>query len=351
MDESQGDKSIMNKLETIIIVGLCAFGLTGCMNLIPAIAPGVEAEASISADFPYQSKFIEVLGSQMHYVDEGEGDPILLLHGNPTSSYLWRNVIPHLRPEGRVIAVDLIGMGKSDKPELSYRFEDHIEYVEAFIESLELENILLVLHDWGGGIGFDYAMRHPENVRGIAFMEAVMRPTRWEDAGVIAKYLFTNLRDEEAGYDLVVRENYFVEKLMPMMAGRELSEQEMDYYRAPYLRESDRKPVQVWPQELPISGSPERTHTRIAATYERLKESTMPLLLLVAEPGMIMNQQSVETLERDLPRMTVKEIGPGMHYVQETQPTNIGKAIASWMMGLESVRQADVSANLGRTAD
>lgn len=341
----------MQTYKTMIMAGICAAGLTGCMNIIPAIAPGVAAEASISAEFPYASKYVEVLGSKMHYVEEGEGQPILLIHGNPTSSYLWRNVIPHLRSEGRVIAVDLIGMGRSDKPDLSYQFEDHIDYVEAFIEKLGLERIVLVLHDWGGGIGFDYAMRHPENVRGIAFMEAVMRPTRWEDAGAVAKYLFTNLRDEEVGYDLVVRENYFVEKLMPMMAGRDLSDREMDYYRAPYLNESDRKPVQVWPQELPISGSPERTHTRIAATYERLKESTLPLLLLVAEPGMIMNEQSVETLERDLPRMTTKEIGPGMHYVQETQPTRIGNSVASWIRELEPARRPDGSADLGHDID
>ncbi len=327
------------------------FGISGCMSLIPAIAPGVEAEPSISADFPYQSKYVQVLGSRMHYVEEGQGDPILLLHGNPTSSYLWRNVIPHLRPEGRVIALDLIGMGKSDKPDLNYQFEDHIKYVEGFIEVLGLKKVVLVLHDWGGGIGFDYAMRHPENVRAIAFMEAVMRPTRWEDAGAIAEYLFTNLRDEEVGYDLLVRENYFVEKLMPMMAGRDLSEQEMDYYRAPYLNESDRKPVQVWPQELPISGSPERTHTRIAATYERLKESTMPLLLLTAEPGMIMNAESVATLKRDLPRMKTVGIGPGMHYVQETQPTKIGKAVASWIAELEPVSRENDSFLLDRAVE
>jgi len=309
------------------------------MQIIPAIAPGVDAEPSISAEFPFESRFVEVLGSRMHYVEQGEGDPILLLHGNPTSSYLWRNVIPHISPTGRVIAVDLIGMGKSDKPDIAYQFQDHIQYVDAFIETLGLENVVLVLHDWGGGIGFDYAMRNPENVRGIAFMEAVVRPSRWDDADMVGRYLFKNLRDEETGYDLIVRDNYFVEKLIPMMAGRDLSEAEMNYYRAPYLEEADRKPVRVWPQELPFDGIPERTHVRIAATYEKLKVSDVPLLLLVAEPGLIMTEDRVAIFESELPRMETENIGPGMHYVQETQPTNIGKALASWIMGLETNRR------------
>jgi haloalkane dehalogenase len=330
---------MMNILDKTILIGLCAVGLTGCMKIIPAVAPGVEAEPSISAEFPFESRYVEVLGSKMHYVEQGEGDPILLLHGNPTSSYLWRNVIPHISPVGRVIAVDLIGMGKSARPDISYQLQDHIEYVEAFIDTLELENIVLVLHDWGGGIGFDYAMRHSENVRGIAFMEAVLRPSRWEDANIVAKYLFENLRDEQTGYELIVRENYFVEKLIPMMAGRDLSEEEMERYRAPYLNESDRKPIRVWPQEIPIDGSPERTHTRIATTYEKLKQSNVPLLLLVAEPGMIMSEQLVATLESELPRMETKNIGPGMHYVQETQPTNIGNAVESWIAGLEAIHR------------
>jgi haloalkane dehalogenase len=168
-------------------------------------------------------------------------------------------------------------------------------------------------------------------------MEAVLRPSRWEDANPVARYLFKQLRDEETGYDLIVRDNYFVEKLIPMMAGRDLSEEEMDHYRAPYLKEADRKPIRVWPQEIPIDGSPERTHTRIAATYEKLKESSVPLLLLVAEPGMIMGESLVETLQSELPRMETKNIGPGMHYVQETQPTHIGEAVAGWINELERI--------------
>jgi haloalkane dehalogenase len=301
------------------------------MSIMPMMAPGVDAEPSISVDFPYESHYIDVLGSNMHYIDQGNGDPILLLHGNPTSSYLWRNVIPLISPVGRVIAVDLIGMGKSDKPDIPYQLEDHIRYVDAFIDELDLENIVLVLHDWGGGIGFDYAMRNQENVRGIVFMEAVVKPMSWADTNFAEKYLFQTMRDNKKGEDLLVGDNYFVEKLIPMMAGRRLSKVEMDAYRAPYLEPAHRKPVRVWPQEIPIDGTPERNQIRIAGTYEKLKKSSIPLLLLVGEPGMIMKEEFVATLKNDLPRMETEDIGAGMHYLQETQPTNIGRAVATWI--------------------
>jgi len=326
----------MNLILRTLIVAFSATILMGCMNLIPMMAPTVDAEPSISADFPYASRSVDVLGSQMHYVEEGEGDPILLIHGNPTSSYLWRNVIPHLRPHGRVIAVDLIGMGKSDKPDIAYQLEDHIRYMEGFIEALDLENLVLVLHDWGGGIGFDYAANHAGNVRGIAFMEAVIRPSRWEDASTVGRFLFKNLRDEEVGHELIVGENYFVEKLVPMMSGRALTEEEMDHYRAPYLDPNDRKPVRVWPQEIPFDEIPERNYIRISFNYAALQQSDTPLLLLHAQPGVIMNERAVASLQQDLPRMQTVSIGPGMHYVQETQPTNIGTAIADWLVDLDA---------------
>jgi haloalkane dehalogenase len=238
-----------------------------------------------------------------------------------------------------VIAVDLIGMGKSDKPDIPYRLEDHIRYIDAFIDELGLENVVLVLHDWGGGIGFDYAMRHQENVRGIVFMEAVVKPMSWADTNFAEKYLFETMRDEKKGEDLLIADNYFVEKLIPMMSGRSLSEVEMDAYRAPYLDPAHRRPARVWPQEIPIDGSPARNHVRIANTYEKLKLSSTPLLLLVGEPGMIMKEEFVITLKHDLPRMDVQNIGPGMHYLQETQPTNIGTAVADWIRLLDADAQ------------
>jgi haloalkane dehalogenase len=324
----------MRAIIRTILAAVGTAALSGCMTLMPMMGPSVDAEPSISAEFPYESQFVEVLGSSMHYVEQGAGDPILLLHGNPTSSYLWRNVIPHISPVGRVIAPDLIGMGKSDKPDIAYQLQDHIRYMDAFIEALELENVVLVLHDWGGGVGFDYAMRHPENVRGIVFMEAVVKPMSWADTNFAEKYLFETMRDEQDGYDLNIVDNYFVEKLLPMMAGRAMSEAEMDVYREPYLKAADRKPVKVWPQEIPIDGTPERNDILISNTYEKLKESSVPLLLLVAEPGMIMKKEFVATLKHDLPRMETVDIGEGLHFIQETQPTKIGEAAATWISGL-----------------
>ena len=154
---------------------------------------------SPSPEFPYESKFVEVLGSQMHYVESGEGDPVLYLHGNPTSSYLWRNVIPHTAKHNRSIAVDLIGMGKSDKPDIGYRFFDHLKYIEGFVEALGLENITLVIHDWGGGLGVSYARRHQENVQGIAFMEAVVKPMTWAEMNPVQKFMFKRMRDQKKG--------------------------------------------------------------------------------------------------------------------------------------------------------
>ncbi|HZA69335.1 MAG TPA: haloalkane dehalogenase, partial [Nitrososphaeraceae archaeon] len=172
-------------------------------------------EQNISAEFKFESNYVEMLGSKMHYIDEGEGDPILFIHGNPTSSYLWRNIIPYVEPYGRAIAVDLMGMGKSDKPDIDYRFVDHAKYLEAFIEKLGLKNITLVVHDWGSALGFNYAMRHEDNVKGIAFMEAFLMPLTWDGFPNNAKKIFQLIRTPDVGYDLIVNKNFFVEQLLP----------------------------------------------------------------------------------------------------------------------------------------
>src|SRR5918996_4699424 len=191
-------------------------------------------QQNISAEFPFESKYVEVLDSKMHYIDEGEGDPILFIHGNPTSSYLWRNIIPYVEPYGRAIAVDLMGMGKSDKPDIDYRFVDHAKYLEAFIEKLGLKNITLVVHDWGSALGFNYAMRHEDNVKGIAFMEAILRPLRYDEfPDDDVKKIVQTYRTPEAGYDLIVNKNFFIEQLIPSMILRKLTEEEMNQYREP----------------------------------------------------------------------------------------------------------------------
>ena len=309
----------------IIFTGL----MSGCMKVIPSLMPTVEAEAGISAEFPYESNFIDVLDSRMHYVEQGEGPPMLLVHGNPTSSYLWRNVIPHLSENNRVIAVDLIGMGKSGKPDIPYRLGDHVRYFDAFVAALELEGLVLVLHDWGGGVGMDHAMRHQDNIRGVAFFEAVVLTPDWDALSAPERYLFKRMRSP-AGDDLFMEDNYFVERLIPALSGRELTEEEMEHYREPYLEPAHRKPTRVWPQEVPFGGEPAETAARLQATYEKLKVSNVPLFMLTVDPGAVMKADLVEQIRSDIPRLQTEHVGPGVHYVQETQPTAIGQAIHSW---------------------
>lgn len=308
--------------------------LTGCMSVLPMMAPTVKAETPLSSTFPFESKYANALGSRMHYIDTGtgkeSGTPLLFVHGNPTSSYLWRNVIPQVSGEHRAIAVDLIGMGKSDKPDLEYHLEDHVAYFEAFVESLGLEKVVLVVHDWGGPIGFAYARKHADKVAGIVLMETLVRPMKWDEMDGMTTYMFKKFRDPVEGKTLLVDENYFVEKMLPMMAGRTLTAEEMNVYRAPFTTAAARKPVATWPSEIPIDAEPKRNQELVGENFAFLESSQVPLLLLRGKPGMIMTDALVADLQKALPRMQVKDIGPGMHFLQETQPTHIGQAIAEW---------------------
>ena len=285
----------------------------------------------ISSEFPFESHFIEVNGSKMHYVDEGEGDPILLLHGNPTSSYLWRNIIPHLKPLGRTIALDLIGMGKSDKPDIEYRFVDHAKYVEGFINALKLKNIHLVIHDWGSGLGFDYAMRNPENIKSIAFMEAVTKTFTWKDMNVMQRFIFKRFRHPKKGPKMIMDNNFFIKRFMPMAIVRKLNKVEKAQYDSPYQTARDRKPIWMWPNEIPIEGFPEDTHKIITEFSEKLKTSPIPKLLLWAEPGMIVKgEKSAKEIKNSLANTEMVCVGKGKHYIQEDQPDAIGKALVDW---------------------
>jgi haloalkane dehalogenase len=247
--------------------------------------PSLPYEQNISAEFPFESNYLEVLGSQMHYIDEGEGDTILFIHGNPTSSYLWRNIIPYVEPYGRAIAVDLIGMGKSDKPDIGYRFVDHAKYLEAFIEKLDLNNITLVVHDWGSALGFNYAMQNEDNVKGIAFMEAFLMPLTWNGFPENVKEIFQTIRTPESGYDLIVNKNFFVEQLLPNAILRNLTEEEMNQYREPFKTVESRKPTWVWPNEIPIDGKPADVHKIVTDYNQWLQETELPKILFYAYPG------------------------------------------------------------------
>ena len=290
---------------------------------------------AISADFPYASHYAEVHGSQIHYVEEGSGDPILFLHGNPTSSYLWRNIIPHVQSHARCIAMDLIGMGKSDKPDIDYSFFDHAQYVEGFIETLGLQNLTLVIHDWGSALGFHYAMRNEANIKALAFMEAIMMPVpSWDAMPPDLKETFQAFRTPEVGWDMIVNQHMFVEQILPSLVVRELTDAEMDRYRAPYIDPPSRKPLWRWPNEIPIAGEPAAVVALVEEYNRKLQQSRLPKLLLSATPGGIIDAQAVAWCQQNLPNLHVVDIGAGIHFVQEDNPHLIGTELANWYSSL-----------------
>jgi haloalkane dehalogenase len=287
----------------------------------------------ISADMPYETRYVEVLGSQIAYVEAGEGDPILFLHGNPTSKYLWRNVMPWLEGRGRIIAPDLIGMGESDKPAIGYTFAEHSRYVEGFVEMLELENLTLVIHDWGSGLGLDYAARHPENVAGIAMMEAVVAPGMPASSATMPPApaeFFGAIRTEGVGEEMILNQNIFVEQVLPGSVVRGLTEAEMAHYRAPYADSASRLPTLVWPRQIPIDGEPADVVERVNAYNAWLMGSTLPKLHIYASPGAINPPEVIEFLSQTLHNYETVYVGQGLHFIQEDHPEAIGRAIHDW---------------------
>ncbi len=289
---------------------------------------------AILSDFPFESKYIGVHGSKMHYVDEGSGDPILFLHGNPTSSYLWRNIIPYLTPFGRCIAPDLIGMGRSDKPDIDYRFHDHLKYVEGFIDELELSNITLVIHDWGSGLGFRYAMGNEDNIKGLAFMEAIVKPFNWTDFPKEFKTGFKLMRAPAIGWFMISVMNAFIKQVMPQATKRSLTLKEKKYYASPYKTIKSRKPIRQWPLEIPIDGKPADMLETIADYSEKLQNSVLPKLLFYASPGGIIDAKGLRWCEENLKNLKTIDIGEGIHYLQEDNPHLIGEELAKWYISL-----------------
>lgn len=269
----------------------------------------------------------------MAYVELGEGDPIVFQHGNPTSSYLWRNVMPHLANQGRCIAVDLIGMGDSDKLDNSgphsYRYMEQREYLFAAWEALGVrECVTLVVHDWGSALGFDWAQQHTESLLGIAYMEAIVAPLTWADWPDAATHIFHGFRSD-AGESMVLEKNIFVEQVLPGSVLRGLSEDEMTVYRRPYLRPGeDRRPTLSWPRQIPIDGDPADVHEIVANYAAWLKKSGVAKLFVNVEPGAILTgaQRDYCRTWKNQNEVTVS----GSHFVQEDSPHEIGKAIASW---------------------
>jgi haloalkane dehalogenase len=284
--------------------------------------------------FKDRKKLKTVHGKQMAYIEEGVGDPIVFLHGNPTSSYLWRNIMPHLEGRGRLIAPDLIGMGDSEKLEDSgpnrYTFVEHAKYLFALLEALDVkENVTLVIHDWGSGLGFHWAHQHPDAVKGIAYMEAIVGPGRWDAFPEPMKGLFQSLRSP-MGEAMVLEKNFFVEKMLPGAILRKLTDEEMDEYRRPFAEPGEgRRPTLTWPRQIPLDGEPEDV-TEITAQYAKwLPGTKFPKLFINAEPGAILTG-GARKFCRSWPNQTEITV-KGSHFIQEDAPDEIGKAIADWL--------------------
>lgn len=279
-------------------------------------------------------QFVSVAGRQMAYVEQGAGTPVVFLHGNPTSSYLWRNVMPHVGDRGRCLAPDLIGMGDSDKlPDSgpgTYRFVTHRHYLDAWFDAVLPEGpVTLVIHDWGSALGFDWARRHPDRVRGIAYMEAIVQPFSWSQWPAALHDVFRALRSE-SGESMVLEDNIFVEKVLPGAILRSLAEEELAEYRRPFAEPGEgRRPTLDWPREIPLDGTPEDTTAVVEAYGRWMAESPLPKLFVNAEPGAIL-VGAARDFCRQWPNqreVTVK----GSHFIQEDAPDAIGQAIADWL--------------------
>jgi len=297
-------------------------------------------QEQISALDPFHRHRIAVLDSEMAYIDtapDGTDDPIVFLHGNPTSSYLWRNIIPHLEETARCLAPDLIGMGASGKnPAGSYRFVDHYRYLEAWFDAIGIqENVTLVVHDWGSALGFHWAYeQYKANiaVKGIVYMEALVRPVTWDEWPESARGIFQGLRSPK-GEELVLERNFFVEQILPSSILREMGEESMDVYRQPFLAEGEaRRPTLTWPREIPIEGEPADVHKLIDTYANWIATSPIPKLFINAEPGIILTGSQREFC-RTWPNQQEITVN-GLHFIQEDSPHEIGEAIADFVNGV-----------------
>jgi haloalkane dehalogenase len=293
----------------------------------------------ISSDFKYSKSFLNINGKNLAYVDSGEGDPIVFLHGNPTSSYLWRNVMPHLEGMGRLIAPDLVGMGDSEKLDGSgpdrYTFIEHTEYLYALLEELDLNNVTLVIHDWGSALGFNWAALNPEKIKSIVYMEAITGPIEsWDDWPEQARNIFQLFRSD-AGEELILEKNFFVERVFAGDVGmhRALEKQELDAYIKPFEEKGEsRRPTLTWPRQIPIEGEPKEV-VEIVKNYAKfMSETQMPKLFINADPGSILigKQREVSRKWPNQKEVTVK----GGHFIQEVSPDEIGESIKDFLIDL-----------------
>ena len=283
---------------------------------------------------PLSKQYKTVNGKQVAYHDVGTGDSVVFLHGNPTSSYLWRDILPHVSGQARCVVPDLIGQGDSDKLNDpgpgSYTFVEHREYLDGLLDQLDLgDNITLVIHDWGSALGFDWANRHRDRVAGITYMEAIVRPVTWDEWPEAAVGIFRSMRSD-AGEEMVLSKNLFVEAILPSSIIRKLSEEEMNEYRRPFANVGeDRRPTLTWPRQIPLGGEPADVVEIVQSYADWLSVSDLPKLFINAEPGTILTGPQREFV-RTWPNQTEVTVA-GIHFIQEDSPDEIGQAISSWM--------------------
>jgi haloalkane dehalogenase len=290
----------------------------------------IDNTPTISVDFPFESKFVTVNGSKIHYVEQGEGQTFIFLHGNPTSSYLWRNIIPEISQHGRCIAPDLIGFGKSDNPDIGYTFLEHYDYIKGFITALGLKDIIFVIHDWGGPLGFYYAMNHRNNVKGIAFMETFAFTFRWDDFPKEFRMGFKLFRAPIIGQVIIMVLNVFVNQLIPNSIHRKLSKEIHDNYKKPFPTINSRFPVYVFPNEIPIEGRENETFKTIKELEKAFPQFEMPMILFTSTPGAIVTEKVKRWYTDNAKDLTVKDIGSGIHFLQEDNPEAIAQGIIDW---------------------
>jgi haloalkane dehalogenase len=277
---------------------------------------------------------IAILGSTMFYVTAGSNDPVVLfLHGNPTSSYIWRNIIPHVAPVARCIAPDLIGFGHSGKPDIAYRFADHVRYLDAFLDAIGIRDAIIVAQDWGTALAFHRAARVPQSIIGLAFMEFIKPLPNWEafHQRPQARELFQAFRTPGKGEKLILEDNVFIERVLPASILRTLSKEEMDAYRAPFPTRQSRRPILALPRELPIAGEPADVYAMSERDHAALRASTYPKLLFSGDPGALISPSAAKACATGLHNCRHIELGAGAHYLQEDHPHAIGQALRGWV--------------------
>ncbi len=283
---------------------------------------------------PFEKNYADVLGHKMAYIDEGEGRPIVFLHGNPASSYLWRNIIPHVTGGHRAIAPDLMGMGDSDKPAMTETYHESAHYLHTFLDSLDLKDAVLVIHDWGSALGWHYARTRPERVSAVAFMEAMAPPFMpMEDMSVLPPELvefMTGIRTPGVGEQMIMEQNLFLNAFMRHDGGG-ISDEVMAEYNRPYPTAASRQILLDWPREIPMEGSPADVHAVVQANSDFVAESTFPKLMFHVSPGAVIPDFAAEWIKENLTNLEAIYLGKGGHFIQEQYPDEIGKSLADWL--------------------